>query len=463
MLSSLCRLALLATLAATAGADAQVLLHPGHPDLAVAEVTIDGAPRVARLSGHDVNTTSRTVAQADSIVTLESISELYDGSQRHRTVRFVWPSLRPLSDRVEESGEWAGEAVFDGAQVSGQFVRDARPATPFDLTLQQVPFQEETVEFVARALPLQAGYTAVAPAFSARHRLRDHALTVIGPDEVRLHDGTAVSAWAVDETVSGRGGYTRRLFVDPETRDLIAIETRLSADSGVLIEPTTQEAIAARVAEREASPPLRPGSGELAVGALQNGTRSYALRVVTPETMRQDLATLTQTWTVDAEAGTATLVTNTLATRGQRTIETVTLAYPSLQPLTETSVADGALTERVYSDGIVRETTASGSTERALETPVFGTSVALLSEVARLLPLTEGYQASYHMDSAEGVAEVTLTVDGPREIDGRRVWTVSAVPPSGLIEVAFDPETRETVRVALWPLPGMVAHITPAD
>ena len=438
--------------------DAQVALYPGHPDLA--EVSVDDEILVARLDGHDVSTITQTTDRTDGVVTQESVTSFYDGSLRHRTVRFEWPSLRPLSSRNETPGAWTGETAFDGTRVSGQLVRADRDPSPFELTLPQVPFQQGVTDLVARALPLREGYVAAASTFSALSRTRDYTWTVVGPEEVQLDDGTVVSAWAVDASYAGRNSQTRRLYVDPETRALVAIQTRLSDDNVVLIEPTTRAALEAEAADREAAAPLRPGSDGLALDALQSGSRTYTLQIVAPESMRQTVGTTTLTWTLDADE--AELVAETTS-RGQPSTETATLAYPSLRPLSETSRTRGELTERRYADGRVRETTGSDAAERSFEAPVFGASTSLLIEVARLLPLSEGHRVSYRRDSAEGSRAVTLTVDGPGEVDGRPVWTVSADPGSGLVEVAFDPETRETVRIVLWPQIGMVAHLTPVE
>ena len=461
--SALLPLVLLAAAVLGARADAQTLVYPGHPDLAA--VPVEDEIRVTRLGGHEASTVLRTVHRADGVVSLETVSEAYDGTSSRRTVEFAWPSLRPVATRAESVGEWTSEAAFDSARVVGSVSPADRPERAFDLTLERLPFQEEVAELVARALPLREGYVAEAITFSARNRTRDYTWTVVGPEDVALRDGTTVSAWAVQESHDGRYALPRTLYVDPETRALVAIRTPLGAEAEVLQVPTTRAERDAAAARRETAVSLRPGSPLLAVDALWSEARTYALRVVAPESFQQSLATVDHAWAVDAEAGQATLTVRSTSKQGRTFTETTTLAYPSLRPLSRSRDGDGEVSRWSYGDGTVRVVAGPDTTERAFEALVFGASAWLLYEVARLLPLTEGLEVLYRTDSAEGVREIALRVEGPAQIGGREVWVVAVDPGSdgNLVEVAFDPETRALVRAVQWPRLGMVSHLVPAD
>lgn len=451
---------LLALVGLAAAADAQTVLEPGHPDLALDALTLGESHRVFYVDGRDVGASTRTDAVADGVITIEAETTVEGAPRTRRTVRLAWPSLRPISSRVV-TGRDLDEVAFDGPAVTGRFVPDGGAGVPLDLELDRPAFPVGTAELVARALPLEPGYTAVVPTFTAEDRLREVTLTSVGPDSTTLADGTAVAAWAVDMARPGRyGPTTRRLFLDPDSRDVVAIRAETPA-AALLVEAVDAGAFAARAAARAAGEPLRPGSHRLATDALRGGRRSFVLRVAAPAALSGDLATVAATWTVGDE--TATLATTSESNTGEVTVETAVVAVPSLRPLRETRVVAGDLTARAYVDGGVTETTAAGVATRAFDAPVFGASTWLLWEVARLLPLEAGRQFSYRMDGPGGAVGVQMTVEGPSELDGRPVWTVAAAGPEAPARVSFDPETRELVRIELRAAPPLVLHLVPAE
>ena len=456
------RLLVLAALALAATADAQPVLTPDSPDLAVEEVALDDVYRLIYIDGRNSGSSVARAEVEGDVLTLVTVTAV-DGTPRSdRTIRLAWPSLRPIDSR-DVSGDEIDEVSFDGARVTGQFATGDGASTPLDLTLDQAPFPYGAIEWIARSLPFEEGYAVAVPTFTAEDRLRDYTLTVVGTDSTTLSDGTVVVAWAVDQAPVRPGSVSRRIYVDPDTRDLVAIRPQTSV-ADMLVEVVTPEAFAAWEASRQAGQPLRPGSDLLATEVLQSGRRTFDLTIAEPEILAgNEVATITLDWTIPDGPGEATLTGRAESNTGQVTIQTAVLAYPSLRPIREVDVADGDSTVWAYSDGGVTETTADSTVTREFESPVFGTSGSVLLEVARLLPLKEGLQLTYQMDSKEGPVGVQMTVEGPSEVEGRSVWTVSAAIPTGPVRVAFDPETREIVRTEFRAQPPIVIHSTPRE
>ena len=424
------------------------------------------AVRIAEPTPQAIGTVVHQVDRDGDRVTLTTTSNVPMMNQTGSvTTVFEWPSLRPLArERAVETG--GDRVTYDGTRVSGAYGRGDFDPLPFDITLGVTPFAPETLPLVARALPFQSGYMATVPTFSAGRRLRDVTLTVVGPDDFARADGAAVPVWVVEETSQGRGSRTQRYYVDADSRELVGVSFEPQEGTTVVTEPTTEEALAQVAANRAAGETLRPGTDRLTVDALQSYTRDYVIKVVQP--IQQDAGTQTRTVTVDRDAGTVTIESQTeVAIANQRTSETVVLAYPSLRPITNTTDANGTVVTFTYSDtGVVGTRTpdpsGDGGFEVALAEPVFDPSVVF--EVARLLPFEEGYQAALQTVTPDGPSAITMTVTGQDEVDGRTAWTVVAQPDEGAsTEFSVDAATRELVRVVLQPQPGVVVHFIPAE
>ena len=290
-------------------------------------------------------------------------------------------------------------------------------------------------------------------------------MTVEGQETFTKADGSTANVWAIEEVTPGRRVQTQRYLVDAASRDLVAITTSMQG-ADVVIETTTEAMLDVMAAERPMMASLRPGADALAVDALESYSQSYTVKLVQPQ--QQDIGTQTRTVTVDRGEGTVTVEEMTsIPIAGQETSSTVTMAYPSLRPLSARSQANEVVTNLTYNDdGVIRrQTPASDESpdyERELEEPVFDPSV--LFEVVRLVPFEEGYQAAFETFNAEGLLSIPIAITGQGEVDGTAVWMVRAAPEGAPpIDFAIDAETRELVRVMLSPQPGVMVHFVRAD
>ena len=457
-------LALAALVLTASAASAQdVTLRPGHPDLMTTGLTLEShveAVRVAGPSPQDIGVVRHQVTRDGDRVTLVTRSAVpMMGGDSEITSEFAWPSLRPVrSERSPKS-----TVRYDGTRVTGVYGRGDWEPLPYDITLQDEPFQPEILPILARALPFRAGYTARVPTFAAGTRLRDVQLTVVGPEDFRRADGATAATWVVEETSEGRGSRARRYYVDAGSRDLVAMSFSPQEGTDVVTEPTTEEALAQVSADRAVGDRLRPGAEALATDALQSGSQSYVVKVVQP--VQQDVGTQTRTLTVDRDAGTVTLVSEVdIAVAGQKSTETVVAAYPSLRPVSSRTDANGEIIDLAYTDtGVVR---TGGSDDEnydlTFDEPVFDSS--FLFDVVRLLPFADGYQASFETFSKEGPTALALTVTGQEEVEGRTAWMVTAQPTEGSPTVfAVDAETRDLLRIEIQPQLGVVVHFVPTE
>ena len=465
--SPLARLGLLSAALLATAAQAQTVLSPGHPDLMVSELSLDSHVMAARIAGppaEAAGTIRHNVSQTGDTVTLVTISDAQRiGRSGEVTTTFMWPSMQPVMR--QPAGSDKVMTRYDGTTVTGTWGQGDWDPIAFDITLDNAAFAPEMLPFVARALPFRAGYTATVPTFTASSRLRDVMMTVEGQESFTTADGSTVSVWAVEEVTPGRTTRTQRYLIDADTRDLVAITMSMQG-TDIVIEQTTQEAIDAMAAERAMMASLRPGDDALAVDALESYSQTYTVKLVQPQ--QQDIGTQTRTVTVDRDEGTVTIEgTTEIAIAGQRSTETLVMAYPSLQPLRSRTEANDVVTNLTYNDdGVIRRRTPtddeSPDYERALEEPVFDPSS--LFEIARLVPFEEGYQASFETFNAEGMMSIPVTVTGQDEIDGTAVWMVRAAPEGAPpTDFAVDAETRELVRITLSPQPGVVIHFVPTD
>ena len=211
-----------------------VALVPGHPDLHAGEIVLGATAREMRQSLPERVPYWRmeeTATAEDGAATVVMTAESADGARTIRdTTRVAWPSLAPLSrsrTTTSADGDETEALAFDGGHVTGVY----GDGQSLDLTLSEPVFG--SVALVARALPLEAGYSATLSTFSAQDRLQAHTLTVVGRESVETPGGT-VSAWVVEHDGDGP---TRRYAVDPDTRALLS--TTYSPRPGTVVETVT--------------------------------------------------------------------------------------------------------------------------------------------------------------------------------------------------------------------------------
>ncbi|HEX8298626.1 MAG TPA: hypothetical protein VF594_05635, partial [Rubricoccaceae bacterium] len=93
-----------------------------------------------------------------------------------------------------------------------------------------------------------------------------------------------------------------------------------------------------------------------------------------------------------------------------------------------------------------------------LDAPVFDSSWS--AEIARSLPLAEGYTATVAVyDATHGVSTLTFTVTGQDDVAGAPAWTVESVSPNGPATYAIDVATRRLVSFRFSPQPGVVVEM----
>lgn len=464
---SLAALALFA--AAPALAQEPVVLAPGHPDLTTDGLTLETetvAVRVTDPRPTVYGSVLTDVTRDGDTVTLATDADVAQAGLRYQdSITLRWPSLEPVS-RERTQGNVTGQTMYDGTRVTGTWASGDWAPLPFDIELPRPVFQPEALPLVARALPLRAGYEAVAPTFTAERRLRDYTLTVVGEEEFERADGTTAMAWAIEESSEGRGSRSRRYFVDGATRELLGFTSAVGRGDGQIItEPVSDEMLA----ELQADTPgveVRPGLDRLETGALTSYSQDFAIRVVEP--VQQEAGTHSRTLTVDEAAGTVTLESElVISMAGQRTSETLVAAYPSLAPISSEIDANGTLIELSYTDGALSGTRTAGEgdpepIDLMIEEPVYDAS--WLFELARLVPFEDGYRGTLHVAAGGELTEIGMAVVDQEEIGGQQAWIVEATTESGgSTEFAVADGTRDLLRVRLRPQPGVVVDIVPAE
>ncbi len=462
--------AALALVAAPVLAQDAVVLRPGHPDLMTAGLTIDTETvglRIVEPRAQDLGTVVSTVSREGDVVTIVTDADAPQAGMAYEsTVTLSWPTLAPIM-RTRTAGSSTGTTTYDGAHVTGSYGRGDWDPLPFDITLAAPAFQPEAVPLVARALPFRAGYTATVPTFTADTRLRDISLTVVGEEPFTRADGTVAQAWVVEESSTARGSSDRRHFVDAETRALIATTTSARGGTSIVSEPVTEASLAALAAQAQTpAVALRPGLDRLAVDALMDYDKAWTVTLVEPQ--QQDIGTLTRSVVIDREAGTLTMVAETvIAIAGQQTVERSVVAYPSLAPISTRIEAGDSVVDLTY-DGLTVTGTRTSDDETVdvdftLDEPFFGPSFA--AEAVRLVTLEAGYRGEYHtINPREGAMTIEFAVGEPEEVGGRTAWPVDVVTEGAPDQTfSIDAETREVLRVRLRPQVGVVVDIVPAE
>ncbi|MDX1419641.1 MAG: hypothetical protein R3181_06715 [Rubricoccaceae bacterium] len=213
------------------------------------------------------------------------------------------------------------------------------------------------------------------------------------------------------------------------------------------------------------TPTVAPGSELLDLGRLQPGSTTYTVTAV-QGAMRQQVGTFVQTLSVDDAAGVAETVSE-LTVMGQKFTDTMRVAWPSLAARYHRSENPQRLLVFAVEDGrLVGEHTPTGGTAEAFEMSVDGPvfDSAWLDDVARALPLAEGYTATltaYNHD-AGGLADYTLRVAGSEKVarEGKAsvdAWVVEVEQPDQdeLPRFYLSKEDHALVRIQVEPQPGV--------
>ena len=453
------RFALLAALLAAGPALAQdaPLLVPGADDLAVDALTFEDQTFAVRsATGQSIGTVVQTAAEDGDYVTVVTRVDIPQADVASTdSVRILRASLAPQFASTTADGGTRAVVTFDALRAQGTYGTVGREL-PLDVVLKTPAFHIGSTSvaggpaLVARALPFEPGYRATLETFSPTQRLREVTLAVTGREDVERLDGSTASAWVVTETTSGRGGGTRRYYVDPETRDLLRVVSGEGA-SAVTVAPADPEALAAEAAARAAVSRIRPGDAALDASQILTGERVLTLNLLQPMS-QPGIGTQTQRVAVDEAAGTMTVVTVVdVPAQGLVQTDSVVVSYPSLRPVSQTVSGGGAEVDVAYGDDAVTGQAvlpngAQDVDEPLADGPVF--SASTLGAVLQALPLADGYQVVLEAYApGVGMTPISVEVSGPETVDGAAVYTVTATP-EGLPSSTYtlDAETREALR-----------------
>ncbi|MGB3541324.1 hypothetical protein [Rubrivirga sp.] len=471
-------LALAALFAAPVLAQEPVTLSPGHPDLEVATLTPETTTYALNIVEPPIaiGTVTEGVLLEGDVLTVVTTSDLNAAALSGRdSTRMAWPSLAPLSHDAT-SGDDTGTVLFADGAVSGSYGPEGR-ASPFSFDLSQPVFPAAALGYVIRALPLEPEYRAVVPTFSASERFKEVLLTVVGPEDVTLPNGTEASAVAVRQ--AGGGGMAAAgpviHYVDPGTRALL-MTVATPQGSTVQITPLSAEELAASRAEAAAaaaaaeatriagsSNRLTPGHPDL----IAVGPQSTVLTVQIVEPMVQDFGTITTTESL--EDGRLTFTSDVqIPQAGQNQQDTTVVAYPSLEPVSRVEVKPGETERTTFANGSMVSVVTEGGAEAVIEGELEGAfGPGVTRHLVRSLPFADGYVASFDQINGDGeISTSTLTVTGqePHTLpDGSEttVWNiVEQEEGSPDYEYLVDAETRDLLRVAFTPQPGVRVEMT---
>ncbi|MEO0560457.1 MAG: hypothetical protein AAF170_20015 [Bacteroidota bacterium] len=466
------RILLFSLLLAGAASAQEITLYPGHPDLNTSALSPTDVTRDIRMVEPEPQSMGISVETATlngDVLTVVSRSGP-DGSQFDST-RVSWPSLAPLSLDVTR-GNNQGSAAFSGTEISGSYGA-SDDAQAFELAVPSVPFPYAVLRYVIRALPLdQTGYEATVPVFSPQNRLRDVFVTVDGPETVTLPNGTTVDAIAVS-TVGAPGG-PQKHFVDASNRTIVQSEAQAQ---GMLIRATpvneeelaaiqaqnAADAAAAEAARAEAvANAITPGSDALV--AVEPQTVTMTVRLIQPQ--EQDLGTVTATETL--ADGQLTIMTDVqIPAAGQNQQDTTVVAYPSMMPISRVQVTPNRVSRATFADGMMTGTVTEGEEVTNVEASLEGGfGPGITNHLVRMLPFAEGYVTSFQqIDSTGDVSLSQLSVTGQESYttpsgSEHTVWVIVEVE-EGRPDYTYyvDTETRELLRTAFAPQPGVLLDI----
>ena len=461
---------LLVALPALAQTDDRPLLVPGADDLATDAVTF-GDRTFEVLTGPQAGQSAgviRQTATADgAYVTVVTRIDVPSFQQAVTdSVRILRASLAPQAATIVPDDGDRATVTFDALRAIGTYGTAGREL-PLDVTLKTPTFHAGSSSvsggeaLVAQAAPFREGYTAQFETFSPTQRLREVDLEVTGREDARRLDGTTVSAWVVETVTSGRQPVTRRYYVDPDTRDLLRVVSGAPGREVVVV-PADPAALEAAAAARAATPRVRPGDGSLDAGRIPTGQTVSTLNLLEP--MAQDgIGTQTQTVTRDEAAGTMTVVTVVEVPMQNLTqTDSLVVAYPSLQPVSQSLTAGPVAIDLAYGDDAVRGSAAlpSGTedVDVALEDgPVF--SASALGAVLQALPLEDGYRAVVET-FAPGGGLTPISVEVSTDDDG--AYTVVATPEGAPASTyTIDAETRAILMTQTSPQQGVTIDVVP--
>ena len=468
------RFAVLAALLAAGPALAQdaPLIVPGADDLAVDALTFEDQTFAVRsAAGQTIGTVTQTAMDDGAYVTVVTRVDVPQLEQAATdSVRILRASLAPQRASTTGDDGRRGVVVFDALRAVGTYGPAGREL-PLDIVLKTPAFHTGSTSvaggaaLVARALPFEPGYRATIETFSPTQRLREVSFAVTGREDVERLDGTTASAWVVTETTSGRGGGTRRYYVDPDTRDLLRVVSgRPGAE--VTVAPADPEALAAEAAAQAAVPRLRPGDAALDASRVRTGETVLTLNLLQPMS-QPGVGTQTQRVTVDEGAGTMTVVT-VVEVPMQNLVQTdsVVVAYPSLRPTAQAVRGGGAEVDLAYGDAVTGRaalpTGAEDVDEPLADGPVF--SASTLSAVLQALPLADGYRAVIEAYApGQGLTPISVEVSDAEAADGPAFTVVTT--PEGLPSTTYtiDAETRRTLRAESALPGGVVIEVVPAQ
>ena len=229
--------------------------------------------------------------------------------------------------------------------------------------------------------------------------------------------------------------------------------------------------VTAASAEAQTAVVLSPGHPDLDMAAVAPESRVDGVRMLAPQ--EQYMGTVREDVILDGDV-LSVLTSTVVGMAGPPARDSTRLAWPSLQPLTQTYEAEGQVGRIAFAPDSVSGTwgrvDAPAALAFGLERPVF--APAALPFVIRALPLDRtGYRAIVPLVSVkERFQEATLTISGPETLtleDGSTLEVV-AVDQSGGGGLTrgfpqrhyIDPVTRERVRTSL-NAQGMSVQIDP--
>ena len=444
------------------------LIVPGADDLAIDALAFEDQTFAVRSGGgQSIGTITQTVTTDGDYVTVVTRADIPQLRQASTdSVRVLRASLAPQMASTTDGDGDRSAVTFDALRAIGTYGPQGREL-PVDVGLKTPAFHTGSTSvaggpaLVARAMPFETGFKGMVETFSPTQRLREVTLEVTGREDVPRLDGSTASAWVVTETTSGRGGGTRRYYVDPETRDLLRVVSG-EAGSEVVVVPADPETLAAEAAARAAVPRVRPGDASLVAAQIPTGETVSTLDLLQPMA-QAGIGTQTQRVTVDEAAGTMTVVT-VVEVPMQNMVQTdsVVVAYPSLRPVSQTFGMGPVAIDLAYGEDAVTGSAAlpggAEDVDESLEDgPVFASST--LGAIVQALPLADGYRAVIETYAAGGgLLPVSVEVSGPE--DG--AYTVVATPegtPSTTYTV--DAATRAIRKTRTSPQQGVTIEIIP--
>ncbi|HEX9952269.1 MAG TPA: hypothetical protein VGB53_10910 [Rubricoccaceae bacterium] len=411
-------------------------LTPGHPDLATPAVqSFDYEIRMAGPTPRVIGQVSQEETLAgDRLTIVTHLTVRPQNMDRRDTTVVAWPSLAPLSRSVHNGQEHVRATVV-GGRIAGRSVLGNLDEA-IDAPVPEGAFSEGVGIRVARSVPLRAGYMATFTRIDERGDPSTATVTVTGP-------GPDAGTWLVEVAAAGEPAQTHT--VDAETRRVLRSTFAPQPNMTVEMAPPAAAPTGAV---------LRPGDAALSTAWMTDETATYVLNLVEP--MQMPVGTSTVTQTVEGDVVTS-VQTISVPSQGMNETQTVRARRATLAPVSQTMTGQQEVS-LTFADGAVSGTKEGAPVSVALSAPVFDSSWS--AEIARSLPLAEGYTATAAVyDATNGLSTVTFTVTGQEDVAGAPAWTVESVSPSGPATYAIDVATRRLVSFRFSPQPGVVVEM----